>query len=185
MATYPGDDSWTEQPFADGVVLVGDAAGFNNPIIGEGLSITMRDARTVRDVLRDDDWSPVAFAAYAEERMERMRRLRNAAMFMSATFANDCDNRPQRRARFFDMQQNEPLLLGMLMGVMGGPKSVLPKRSTAACGPPCKPADPPDRSITRRRTCPVTKSRRVPARLAAHPQADPLEWDSTHQEGRR
>jgi 2-polyprenyl-6-methoxyphenol hydroxylase-like FAD-dependent oxidoreductase len=122
LATYPGDDSWTERPFGSGVVLVGDAAGFNNPIIGEGLSITMRDARTVRDVLRDGDWSPAAFAPYAEERMERMRRLRHAAMFMSATFANDCDNRPARRARFFELQENEPLLLGMLMGVMGGPE---------------------------------------------------------------
>ena len=26
-ATYPGDDTWTDTPFADGVVLVGDAAG--------------------------------------------------------------------------------------------------------------------------------------------------------------
>jgi 2-polyprenyl-6-methoxyphenol hydroxylase-like FAD-dependent oxidoreductase len=122
LATYPGDDSWTEQPFTDGVVLVGDAAGFNNPIIGEGLSITMRDARTVRDVLRESDWSPAAFAPYAEERMERMRRLREAAMFMSATFANDCDNRAERRARFFDLQQNEPLLLAMMVAAMGGPE---------------------------------------------------------------
>jgi len=30
LATYPGDDSWTEQLFTDGVVLAGDAAGFNN-----------------------------------------------------------------------------------------------------------------------------------------------------------
>ena len=79
-------------------------------------------ARTVRDVLRGDDWSPAAFAPYAEERMERMRRLRDAAMFMSATFANDCDNRAERRARFFDMMQNEPLLLAMMMAAMGGPE---------------------------------------------------------------
>jgi 2-polyprenyl-6-methoxyphenol hydroxylase-like FAD-dependent oxidoreductase len=122
LATYPGDDSWTEQPFTEGVVLAGDAAGFNNPIIGEGLSITMRDARTIRDVLRGDDWSPGAFLPYAEERMERMRRLRTAAMFMSAAFANDCDNRPARRARFFDMMENEPLVLAMMMGAMGGPE---------------------------------------------------------------
>ena len=33
-ATYPGDDTWTDAPFADGVVLIGDAAGHNDPIIG-------------------------------------------------------------------------------------------------------------------------------------------------------
>jgi 2-polyprenyl-6-methoxyphenol hydroxylase-like FAD-dependent oxidoreductase len=123
LATYPGDDSWTERPFVDGVVLVGDSAGYNNPIIGQGLSIAMRDARTVRDVLRGGDVSPSAFAPYAEERMERMRRLRFAATFMSAAFADDCSDRSARRARFFDMQQNEPLTLGMLVGVMGGPEN--------------------------------------------------------------
>ena len=102
---------------------MGDAAGYNNPIIGQGLSITMRDARTVRDVLRGGDFSPGAFAGYAEERMERMRRLRVAATFMSATFADDCDNRPARRARFFEMQQTEPLTMGMLVGMMGGPEN--------------------------------------------------------------
>lgn len=123
LATYPGDDTWTERPFTDGVVLVGDAAGYNNPIIGQGLSIAMRDARTVRDVLRGGNVSPAAFAGYAEERMERMRRLRHAATFMSAAFADDCDNRPARRARFFEMQETEPLTMGMLVGVMGGPEN--------------------------------------------------------------
>ena len=123
LATYPGDDSWTERPYTDGVVLVGDAAGYNNPIIGQGLSIAMRDARTVRDVVRDGDVSPVAFASYADERMERMRRLRGAANFMSAAFADECTDRPARRARFFELQQNEPLMLGMLVGIMGGPEN--------------------------------------------------------------
>jgi 2-polyprenyl-6-methoxyphenol hydroxylase-like FAD-dependent oxidoreductase len=123
LATYPGDDSWTERPFTDGVVLVGDAAGYNNPIIGQGLSIALRDARTVRDVLRDGDVSPAAFTAYADERTERMRRLRATATFMSATFADECTDRPARRARFFELQQNEPLMLGMLVGMMGGPEN--------------------------------------------------------------
>jgi 2-polyprenyl-6-methoxyphenol hydroxylase-like FAD-dependent oxidoreductase len=35
-ATYPGDDTWTDTPFTDGVVLIGDAAGHNDPIIGQG-----------------------------------------------------------------------------------------------------------------------------------------------------
>ena len=40
-ATYPGDDTWTAEPYADGVVLIADAAGHNDPIIGQGLSIAM------------------------------------------------------------------------------------------------------------------------------------------------
>ena len=44
-ATYPGDDTWTPEPFVDRVVLIGDAAGHNDPVVGQGLSIGMRDAR--------------------------------------------------------------------------------------------------------------------------------------------
>jgi 2-polyprenyl-6-methoxyphenol hydroxylase-like FAD-dependent oxidoreductase len=127
LATYTCDDTWTEAPFTDGVVLIADAAGYNSPIIGQGLSIAMRDARTVRDVLRAGDVSPPAFRAYADERIERMRRLRFAATVMSAAFSDDCDNRPARRAKFFELQQNEPLLLGMLVGVMGGPEAGPPE----------------------------------------------------------
>lgn len=76
LATYPGDDTWTEQPYADGVVLIGDAAGYNSPIIGQGLSIAMRDARLVRDAIRSGDPLPGGLCAYAAERTERMRRLR-------------------------------------------------------------------------------------------------------------
>ena len=53
----------------------------------------------------------------------RMRRLRGAATFMSAAFADECTDRPARRARFFELQQNEPLMLGMLVGIMGGPEN--------------------------------------------------------------
>jgi 2-polyprenyl-6-methoxyphenol hydroxylase-like FAD-dependent oxidoreductase len=123
LATYPGDDSSADRPFADGVVLIGDAAGFNNPIIGQGLSITMRDARVVRDIVRGGDFAPRAFTAYAEERVERMRRLRAAAAFFAATFAEDCRNRPARRAKFFELMQTEPLLLSLLMAVGGGPET--------------------------------------------------------------
>ena len=85
LATYPGDDTWTDAPFADGAVLIGDAAGHNSPIIGQGLSIAMRDARLVRDALRAGPIAPGSFGAYASERSERMRRLRAAATFMAWT----------------------------------------------------------------------------------------------------
>lgn len=74
---YPNSDSWTDRPYVEGVVLIGDAAGHNDPINGQGLSITLRDVRIVRDLLMANaDWSASVFAPYAEERQERMRRLR-------------------------------------------------------------------------------------------------------------
>jgi 2-polyprenyl-6-methoxyphenol hydroxylase-like FAD-dependent oxidoreductase len=82
--SYGNEDTWTDQPCAPGVVLIGDAAGHNDPIIGQGLSITYRDVRIVRDLmLGSRDWTPATFRPYAEERKERMRRLRLTASTFS------------------------------------------------------------------------------------------------------
>jgi len=82
--SYGNEDTWTETPFAPGVVLIGDAAGHNDPIIGQGLSITYRDVRIVRDLMLENrDWTPERFRPYAEERAERMRRLRITASTLS------------------------------------------------------------------------------------------------------
>ena len=79
-AKCPMNDSWTDEVAVPGVVLIGDAAGYNDAIIGEGLSIALRDARTVAETITgNDDWSPETFDAYASERAERMRRLRICA----------------------------------------------------------------------------------------------------------
>ncbi len=126
LATYPGDDTWTAQPYVEGVVLIGDAAGYNSPIIGQGLSIALRDARLVRDALRGGDLL-AGLSAYAQERSERMRRLRNAAMFMASMAAEDCDNRPARRAKFFELQVNEPLMMAMMGGMFAGPENAPPE----------------------------------------------------------
>jgi 2-polyprenyl-6-methoxyphenol hydroxylase-like FAD-dependent oxidoreductase len=50
--SYPNEDTWTDAICAPGVVLLGDAAGSNDPIIGQGLSITLRDVGLIRDALR-------------------------------------------------------------------------------------------------------------------------------------
>ena len=70
-AAYAGDDL-DRHPYGEGVVLVGDAAGHNDPIIGQGLSVALRDARIVRDLILDGARTPEAFAPYGEERVQRM-----------------------------------------------------------------------------------------------------------------
>jgi 2-polyprenyl-6-methoxyphenol hydroxylase-like FAD-dependent oxidoreductase len=76
-AAFPMTDSWTDTPVVDGAVLIGDAAGWSDPMIGQGLSVAMRDARQVAAAVQaTDDWSARSFDEYATERAERMRRLR-------------------------------------------------------------------------------------------------------------
>ena len=85
--SYGNEDTWTDEPYAPGVVLVGDAAGHNDPIIGQGLSITYRDVRIVRDLMLENrEWTPALFRPYAAERSERMRRLRLTAATLSILY---------------------------------------------------------------------------------------------------
>jgi 2-polyprenyl-6-methoxyphenol hydroxylase-like FAD-dependent oxidoreductase len=124
-ATYPGDDTWTDAPYADGVVLIGDAAGHNDPIIGEGLSIALRDARIVRDLVLDGARTRAAFQPYGEERATRMERLRLIADVLAVTQAEDADNRPARRAFVVDkMATMAPDFFPLLVGAFVGPESV-------------------------------------------------------------
>jgi 2-polyprenyl-6-methoxyphenol hydroxylase-like FAD-dependent oxidoreductase len=123
LATYPGDDSWTDEPFAPGVVLVGDSAGYNNPIIGQGLSIAMRDARSVRDIVLAGDLSPAAFTPYGEERVERMRRLCYIATVLASAMAEDCDDRLGRRQRYMQLMAEDPDALLLMIGAFAGPET--------------------------------------------------------------
>jgi 2-polyprenyl-6-methoxyphenol hydroxylase-like FAD-dependent oxidoreductase len=124
-ATYPGDDTWTAAPFADGVVLVGDAAGHNDPVVGQGLSIALRDARIVRDLILDGARQASDFTPYGTERLERMRRLRLIADVISVSLAEDADNRPARRAFLAEkMATMDPEVFPLLVGGFAGPETV-------------------------------------------------------------
>lgn len=75
--TYSGDDTWVDEPAQDGLLLIGDAAGYTSPLVGCGLSSALRDVRSVAEVITTSkEWRPETFAPYATERAERMRRLR-------------------------------------------------------------------------------------------------------------
>ena len=134
LLSYVNADSWTDAPFAPGVVLVGDAAGWNDPIIGLGLSITYRDVRIVSDLLLgSDDWAaPTLFAPYAEERRERMRRLRFTAKLHAGLDMEFGEAGKARRASHFARAAADPSLRAHAFAVMAGPESVPDSIFTAA-----------------------------------------------------
>jgi len=123
--SYPNEDTWTDAQLRDGAVLIGDAAGSNDPIIGQGISITLRDVRLVRDaLLAQPDWSRDALASYAEERAERMRRLRFSASLV-ATLENEfgADAR-ERRRRAVERRNEDPSLFLAFFAAFVGPENV-------------------------------------------------------------
>ena len=124
-ATYPGDDTWCAEPYVDGVVLIGDAAGHNDPIIGQGLSIAMRDAWTVRDLVLDGARTAEAFAGYGAERVARMERLRLIADILAVTQVEDADNRDARRAYVNErMAGMVAPIFPLVVGGFAGPETI-------------------------------------------------------------
>jgi 2-polyprenyl-6-methoxyphenol hydroxylase-like FAD-dependent oxidoreductase len=124
-AFHPMNDSWTDVPCAPGVVLVGDAAGWNDPIIGQGLSIALRDVRMVSEVLRStSDWSTAAFGEYAEERRERLRRLRVTARVKTDLVATFTPEGRARRQTYNEACQTDPVLAAPQIAPLVGPDMV-------------------------------------------------------------
>jgi 2-polyprenyl-6-methoxyphenol hydroxylase-like FAD-dependent oxidoreductase len=124
LLSFLNNETWTATPFVDGAVLIGDAAGWTDPLIGCGLSSAYRDARVVSEILlASDNWSPTAFAPYAEERAERLRRLRFVSDLTTGFFCEFGEVGRSRRRRFAEQSPTEPALLSHLIANLVGPES--------------------------------------------------------------
>lgn len=133
LRSYANNDTWTDTPYAPGAVLIGDAAGWNDPIVGLGLSITYRDVRIVSELLAgSEDWKTELFAPYAAERRERMRRLRFVAGITSALDAEFNEAARARRRSYFARSANDMSLGAHAFAIMGGPEAAPPETFTPA-----------------------------------------------------
>jgi 2-polyprenyl-6-methoxyphenol hydroxylase-like FAD-dependent oxidoreductase len=133
LRAYTNNDAWTEVPCAPGAILIGDAAGWNDPIIGQGLSITYRDVRIVSQLLTgSDDWSPALFAPYVEERRERMRRLRFAGRLTAELDVTFGERGRARRLAHMQAADQDMSLRAHVLAVMAGPETAPPEAFTDA-----------------------------------------------------
>jgi menaquinone-9 beta-reductase len=124
--TYPNNDAWVDDPVREGVVLIGDAAGRNDPITGQGQSITHRDVRLVRDaLLNNTTWDAAAFDDYRTERRERMRRLRTVARMVAVRESEFTDAARRRRAEIHERLSANPML-GVTFGAAFAGPEVIP-----------------------------------------------------------
>jgi 2-polyprenyl-6-methoxyphenol hydroxylase-like FAD-dependent oxidoreductase len=122
--SFPSQDARAETPIADGVVLIGDAAGYNDPIVGQGQSVTLRDVRIVSELLNGtNDWTLSLLQPYAEERVTRMHRLRMAARFATELYARFGPEATQRRKRARQRMRERPEIAVLLLAVFSGPEN--------------------------------------------------------------
>ncbi len=125
-SSFITNDSWTGQPYAENVVLMGDTAGWSNPVTGQGLAIALCDARIITDLFlgASGAWTAGLARSYAEERSERMRRLRYASALTDLIMAHGQTERAQRRKTLFKRMRTNPMLAKALDACHRGPWTV-------------------------------------------------------------
>jgi 2-polyprenyl-6-methoxyphenol hydroxylase-like FAD-dependent oxidoreductase len=127
LAGYPMTDTWTDDVAVAGVVLVGDAAGWSDPIIGQGMSVCFRDVHMITDLMTaESNWTADAFEPYRLERQERMRRLRfaSAGSYLLNGFGPDAI---AKRRRLREMFTENPLASPVATALLGA--WILPEES--------------------------------------------------------
>ncbi len=133
LVTFLNNETEAEVPFVEGGVLIGDAAGWTDPLSGCGLSSAWRDARVVSEILlASDDWSPAAFAPYATERRERLRRLRFITEIESTLACTFTEEGRARRRQFQRRLASDPAVAAHLIANLAGPDAQPPQAFTPA-----------------------------------------------------
>jgi 2-polyprenyl-6-methoxyphenol hydroxylase-like FAD-dependent oxidoreductase len=86
LATFDGADTWADHPYKEGVALIGDAAAASDPSWGQGLSLTLRDVRVLRDqLLVNRDWE-TAGHTYATEHDQHYRVIHTVDNWLTQMF---------------------------------------------------------------------------------------------------
>jgi 2-polyprenyl-6-methoxyphenol hydroxylase-like FAD-dependent oxidoreductase len=133
LGTFLNNETIAEVPFVEGAVLIGDAGGWTDPISACGLSSAYRDARIVSDILlASDDWSAKAFAPYADERNERIRRLKFITDIETALTCRFDELGRARRLQFFERLPSDSKLASHFIANMAGPEVLPPGAYTSA-----------------------------------------------------
>lgn len=119
LATFEAADRWVEQPYRNGVALVGDAAATNNPSWGQGLALTVRDVRLLAEALtRNDDWDE-AGREYATAHDAGYRTIRATTDLMTTFFLDTGPEADARRERAMPLIAADPSRVPD--GLMAGP----------------------------------------------------------------
>ena len=117
LAEFEGASAWVEHPYRGGIALVGDAAGASDPSFGNGLSLTLRDVRVLRDNLLGQEDREAAGHAYAAEHDHYFGALRRLEGWFTDLLHEVGPEADTRRARVFPVLDAEPDRLPDIVGL--------------------------------------------------------------------
>ncbi len=131
LLTFLNNESRAECLAVEGALLIGDAGGWSDPVIGQGLGSAYRDVRIVSGILLSNpDWSAAMFAPYEAERRERVRRLAHVAELMTRLYADFDEPCRARRARYFERAGSDPAMMAVGGAIALGPDGLPPEAFT-------------------------------------------------------
>jgi 2-polyprenyl-6-methoxyphenol hydroxylase-like FAD-dependent oxidoreductase len=117
--TFSGEQTWCDEPYADGVVLIGDAGGYDDPVDGQGLSLAMCDVGRLSELLlASGDWTAATLRQYGEQRAERLRRMRRVSTTFAALMTTFTDVGRARRDRYYTASGARRDQVRMAMGAL-------------------------------------------------------------------
>lgn len=108
LATFDANDSWVKHPYRNGVALIGDAAATSDPSPGQGMAISFRDARVLRDhLLATPDWDRAA-DAYASEHDNYFATCHTATVWQRQVFQEQTPEARLRRQKAMPLIAEDP-----------------------------------------------------------------------------
>jgi menaquinone-9 beta-reductase len=108
---FSGAANWVDHPYADGIALIGDAAGITDPNWGQGLALALRDARVLRDALiTNDDWDKAAHS-YATLHDVYFKKGHDWEDFLTDFFYGNSDEARAQRAKALPLISEDPTRL--------------------------------------------------------------------------
>lgn len=120
LASFDASDSWVEHPYRDGVALIGDAAATSDPTYGQGMSLTLRDVRSLRDCLSSStDWDREA-RRYAQQHDTYFARCHTVCSWFRHIFLEQTPEAELQRRKAMPLIAQDPTRVPGHLG--GGPE---------------------------------------------------------------
>jgi 2-polyprenyl-6-methoxyphenol hydroxylase-like FAD-dependent oxidoreductase len=111
LATFEGYDDYVEHPYKNGIALLGDAASTSDQTWGQGVSLTLRSVRGLRDeLIATEDWD-AAGNAYAEKHDVYYGALREAEHWLTTVMMDQSERAGAIRARVLPQLAMNPEFL--------------------------------------------------------------------------
>ena len=109
LASFEAADTWVDHPYVRGVALLGDAAESTDPSWGQGMSMTLRDVRVLRDALLGTMNWDAACHEYAREHDRSYGVIHEVTVALKEMFSRPGPLADARRARALPLIAQNPM----------------------------------------------------------------------------